>query len=442
MLARWSGAAWAYPCLMLVGDVRPRHYAPIPALARRSSGDVSVAAQRARLEAGAILADLLPPRPQRPRLVGSAGGAIERLMLTIPEYAVAAEPLAAAYRDLLAKLAPGIRCLALVHEPVAATVAGWRDGIEVVPAPAHLNFSVWAEDGYAAVRDGDTTLLVEPFSFPRYGDSLIADFVANADPGLERTQAPLYFQGGNILIGDDFFLIGADYPANSLRYVGGILTPAPGERPADLVRRLYGEYLDPDRTLGYVGSTLPVPEQRTRRFTIDGAEWTELLYAGNQPGTLQPIFHIDMFVTLAGRGADGRYRVVVGDPGAAAALLGGQATVPAHAMARVFDDIAAGLTRQGFDVRRNPLPLVYADDVERRERMWYFATGNNALVDDGVVYLPTYGHGAWPELAVTDQENGRIWADLGYRVVFLADFHPFAENLGAVHCIKKYLSRG
>ena len=32
---------------------------------------------------------------------------------------------------------------------------------------------------------------------------------------LQATQSPLYFQGGNILIGDDFVLIGADYPANT-----------------------------------------------------------------------------------------------------------------------------------------------------------------------------------------------------------------------------------
>ncbi|HEU4425494.1 MAG TPA: hypothetical protein VFR67_23410, partial [Pilimelia sp.] len=289
------------------------------------------------------------------------------------------------------------------------------------------------------VTDGGTTWLVEPFSFPRYGDSLVADFVANADPHLERTQAPLYFQGGNILVGDDFFLIGADYPANTLRYVGNVLLPGPQERPADLVRRLYGEYLDPCRRLGYVGSTLPVPEQRTRRFTLDGQEWTEVLYAGNQPGTTQPIFHIDMFVTLAGRGPDGRYRILVGDPRAAAELL--DRDLPAHAMAHVFDDVAAGLDRQGFDVVRNPLPLVYVDDPDRRERLWYFATGNNALVGGGIVYLPTYGHGAWAELTVTDHANAQIWTELGLQVTYLADFHPFAENLGAVHCIKKYLAR-
>jgi hypothetical protein len=33
------------------------------------------------------------------------------------------------------------------------------------------------------------------------------------------TQAPLYFLGGNLLIGDDFFFIGSDYPAESLKYI-------------------------------------------------------------------------------------------------------------------------------------------------------------------------------------------------------------------------------
>jgi hypothetical protein len=419
--------------------VRPRHYVLPAELVRRDTGDLSAESQRVRAEAGPIIADLLPPRPANPRLVASAGGPITRMLFTIPAYAVRSEPLAAAYRDLLAKLPARTRFLVLTHESVADTIRGWSDRIDVVAGPDHLNFSVWAEDGYAAVTDAGTTYLVEPFSFPRYGDSLVADLVANADPDLDRTQAPLYFQGGNILIGDDFFLIGADYPANTLRYVGGILVPGPGERPADLVRRLYGEYLDLGRRLVYVGSALPVPEQRTRRFTLGGAEWSEVLYAGNQPGTTQPIFHIDMFVTLAGRGADGKYRVLVGDPRVAAATLGSD--VPAHAMPEVFDDIAAGLRRQGFDVLRNPLPLVYADDTDRNERWWYFATANNALIGDGVVYLPTYGHGAWPELAATDEANGRLWATLGYDVVYLGDFHPFAENLGAVHCIKKYLAR-
>jgi hypothetical protein len=293
-------------------------------------------------------------------------------------------------------------------------------------------------------QDSTNTYLIEPFSFPRYGDSLVADFVANATD-IKDTQTPLYFQGGNILVGDNFFMIGADYPANSLEYLRSHLQPNPGESPADFIRRLYNEYLDVGRELIYVGSTIPVPQQTSRPVIIDGKQWTEILYFGNREGTAQPLFHIDMFITLLGRTSQGRFRILVGDPELAAQTLG--QPVQPHAMREVFNNIAKGLSGLGFEVIRNPLPLVYIDDPGEQVRIWYFATSNNALVQDSpekgkIVWLPTYGHGAWPELASTDEANAQIWRSEGFEVRQLGDFHPFAENLGALHCIKKYLARG
>ena len=162
----------------------------------------------------------------------------------------------------------------------------------------------------------------------------------------------------------------------------------------------------------------------------------------NREGTVQPIFHIDMFITLAGRNSEGKYQLVVCDPRLAAALVeqpDGILTSP-----DAFDEIAETLSRLGFEIIRNPLPLVYVDDPEMRVRKWYFASYNNALVElkaDGakMIWLPTYGHGNWQELEKTDQENKRIWEELGFNVILLEDFHPFAENAGSAHCIKKYL---
>jgi hypothetical protein len=57
------------------------------------------------------------------------------------------------------------------------------------------------------------------------------------------------------------------------------------------------------------------------------------------------------------------------------------------------------------------------------------------------VWLPTYGHGPWADLRAVDDQNKQIWRRLRFTVKELADFHPFAQNLGAVHCIKKYLDR-
>ncbi len=428
--------------------LRTRHYQPEPALVRRTEADVSLEFRRARLFLEPFTERLLEPRPSTPRLVSSADGAIERLLLTIPAYSVSSVPLADVYRDLIAQLPGSVALVVLTHESVAGEVEGWlagRDAAEIIAAPDHLHFSVWAEDGYVVITDetGEGRFFVEPFAFPRYGDSLVADFVSNATE-LKKTQAPLYFQGGNVLIGDDFFLIGADYPANSLEYVGSILVPATGETEAELVHRLYQEYLDTGRRLLYVASTIPVPEEQVRPFRLGGEDWTEVLHMGNRPGTAQPLFHIDMFITLLGRGPSGRYRMLVGDPRMAAEML--DHPLQPHAMVNVFDNIAATLARQDFEVIRNPLPLVYVDDDRRRERLWYFATSNNALVqatDDGTaaVYLPTYGHGSWSSLTATDQRNQQLWESLGFATHLLGDFHPFAENLGALHCIKKYLAR-
>jgi hypothetical protein len=151
-----------------------------------------------------------------------------------------------------------------------------------------------------------------------------------------------------------------------------------------------------------------------------------------------------MFMTLAGRDASGKYQVVVGDPSLAATTLG--ITIWEHSMQEVFDNIAKGLSKLGFSVTRNPLPLAYVDDARTKERLWYFATANNALVqitDSGEksVWLPAYGFGNWTALTATDKANVKVWESLGFTAKLLTDFHPFAENLGAVHCIQKYLGR-
>ena len=419
----------------------------------RTDADVPEDARRRRQRTAAIVEELAGAQPASPSLVATAAGAMTRLLLTIPSYAVrggAANPYGVVYRDLLARLPAQTQLVILTHAGVADAVREWVSAaerealVELVATDDFLGFSVWAEDAYVVIADGDDGhAFVEPAAFPRYGDALVADEVAPAT-GLALYQAPLHLQGGNVLIGDDFFFVGIDYPL--LTFEEGILTAPTQAAQDELLRQVYRRYLDARRTFVAVGTRLPVPQAARRRFELQGEVWEEEIYAGNAPGTRQPIFHIDMFISLAGHGPDGRARVLIGDPREAARLTG--EPLQPHAMAPVFDDIARSLAARGFDVIRTPLPLVYADDVEARVRSWYFATSNNVLVhapqgERPSVFMPTYAHGPFADaLAATDRRNAEIWAGLGYDVVALADFHPFASGLGAAHCIKKYLARG
>ncbi len=432
-----------------------KHFADIPNFHSQYYKDSSEEALKRKALAIPFLQEFITPRPAKPRIVPSADGSLERILFTIPSCATTNHennPLWKVYCDLLKKLPSYTRIIILTHECNHLFVWHWleengfSERIDIGHLPDYLDFTVWAEDGYVAVTDEDTkqTYLVEPHSFPRSSDELIAEAVSNFTE-IKTIQSPLYFEGGNILAGDDFFFIGADYAVKTLGYVKEIITPKDGESKTDLIYRLYQEYFDTSKRLIFIGATIPVPTRREKDLEINGKKWSEIFYIKNKGGTVQPLFHIDMFITFGGRQENGKYQLIVGDPRMAAEILGQK--VSPYAMPEVFDNIANNLQRLGFEVMRNPLPLTYLDDPEERERYWYFATANNSLVEiksqqDKTIWIPTYGYGPWEELKKTDEANKAFYESLGFKVITLGDFHPFAEHSGSVHCIKKYISRG
>ncbi len=67
---------------------RPRHHPPVEGEIKRTAADPPEDARRRRLRTAAVAARISGTRPQAPSLVATAAGAIERLLLTIPSYAV------------------------------------------------------------------------------------------------------------------------------------------------------------------------------------------------------------------------------------------------------------------------------------------------------------------------------------------------------------------
>lgn len=362
----------------------------------------------------------------------------------------------AAYADLLAQLPSTTRLTVVVH-PGAATAlerllegSGRRATTTVIRSDPDLRFTVWAQDPCVVLQDSDgQTTLVTPAGFDREQDTDAVELLARTT-GAAVQRSSLSFHGGDVLAGDDFVLLGGDCRRTTLEMLereDAAAITAEADRVAIAARR-FQELFAPDQQVRFVGSDRLLSRARTRALQVKGREVLEILPGGGEGP--HPLVHLDMFVTLAGRGGDGRYRVLVGSPALADELLG-RHPVDAE-LSAACDDIAAQLADEGFEVRRNPLPLTYGDgrrplDGDVRDvRLWYLATANNCLVqiDDVAgdhVWLPTYGHGAWRELAVTDAVNRRIWEELGFTVHELTSFHTFTQRFGALHCIAKELDR-
>jgi hypothetical protein len=469
----------------MVSESLYRRLVPDAPLHRRTDRDPVSDASRARYES---LRAATPPTPglTDPRLHSTWQGRIEQILFAFPAWAVEDPESAAAYRSVIGALRPGTEFVVVHSASVRDTVEGWfrsaghTDTVTYVPLPDYVSFTDWAEDAYVALADAidDTRYLMEPWEFQRAGDALIADAVEEFT-GIRASQAPLIFQGGNCLIGDDFWFLGTDYFADSIGLLRRGRAPVQLPEGADVgaaVRRLFHDYVEAGRRLVLVGTRKPiaVPDFRGRR---EGDEYFLDLPSGGT-GAFQPIFHIDMFVTLVGR-EDDRFVVLVGDPAQADELLG---TTSPYDLREIYDQLAAALAAAGLDVRRNPLvhrstaaqqqsladlraiadreqdpgltqavrELAAAgaqDDTGVTVREWHHVTWNNCLVENSTaegrhVYLPTFGHGADSDLEVIDRHMTDLWKGLGFEVHLLADFNSFARRQGVVHCIKKYLRRG
>ncbi|MEP2989844.1 MAG: hypothetical protein ABJN65_12235 [Parasphingorhabdus sp.] len=354
--------------------------------------------------------------------MNSIDGAIEHLLLFVPTYE--AENFANIYAALINSLPSKASVLLLAQTGAEVEIENWtipknqRERMTIVDV-GEAPMTSWACDLFLACTNGNgqEMLLATP-SIERREDDRLPGFLA--DHGLYPiTYATEPFEGGNILISKKHIFVGSDSP---------VIT----------------ELKQDGREIVIVGA--PDCPSELRHSAHHGDEqWEQIFHYQNKPETRQPIFHVDMFMTLAGPGADGRERVLVGDPAMAAEIF--DDPLYPLSLAEKFNAIAEDLSARGFDVIRNPLPMIYMDNVEQRTRTWFYANSNNVLVqrsetEGNIVWMPEYGHDNWPELAKTDAANWDIWENLGYEVRVITDGQRLAENLGGLHCLTNVLKRG
>ncbi len=326
--------------------------------------------------------------------------------------------------SLLSQINSSTTLIIATHNSTAAQINRWLEAFkltgqsQLITVSDDTALSMWVQDDVHIITNGNGsyTLLISQQAKP--STHVLMQLIADA-AGMSVSTAENLPDGGNVLAGDDFIMIGGDDWGDS------DTSPLPG--------------CCAENTF-VITSRLNVPCELKRPLPAIGDDWHEILYLGNKPDSCQPIFHIDIFLTLAGRDDNNRPRVLVADPVMAANLLNWPPL--AHDLHKHFDDIAAQLENSGFSVMRNPLPLVYCDLPDKRQRQWYFSSSNNVIVQicdtsDNIVWLPTYGHGNWPQLALTDDANIKIWQNMGFDVRPVSHCQPLAENFGGLKCFTK-----
>ena len=290
--------------------------------------------------------------------------------------------------------------------------------IDVIPAPPGAALWPWAQDRVTAFRNADGSTSVLRSDDP---DDHTAEAAGRARGVSGSVALDLRQPGGNILVDGKVCFVGADL----------------GEAVIDTSRAIEVIACQPLQRRGPIRFEM-APGDLTWRQDVDRCIAAD--------GSRQPVFHIDMFMTLAGAGPDGTQRVLLGDPVWASELIG--LPLPEGFPVKAFAQIEYGLRLRGYDVLRNPLPFVYFDNAQAKLREWFYASANNCWVEcmgeaGGCrVFLPEYGFGPWPELKATDDANAAVWEGLGFKVVRGGDFLPLADQLGSLNCVTRILERG
>lgn len=303
--------------------------------------------------------------------------------------------------------------------------------------------SPWVQDPFSMLQGEDGwPIFLEPYYFgkdTRGQDQHIAEQVS-AHTGYLMRSTRYFFEGGNIIVGDDFMLVGRDTLAKNLQQYHHDVGPT---------------------DQGYAQAVKQVTHDFCHVFGVDALLWLgsdlpnafEILGFNQGDFCLQVVFHIDMYVNLGGKNARGEEVVFVAELReedldhagvrddtrwqAVKAGLNATAQQLAEADQRQFGP--------KFQVVRVPMAL-----MRFAQGRVFPLSFNNCLTEvyQGikVAYLPRYqkkdNHDAANYLARLADDAEKAFRDEGFSIVWVhGDFLSFASSLGSLHCIVKVIRR-
>ena len=366
-------------------------------------------------------------------------GRIHHIFFALPAYQVDfVDTILSCMRGIREALGPDVRCTVLHHPPQqeaiedAMMVSGeldfipWQHGFVLrlrdtrtdfqkgtlrVSSMALPDFTNWVQDAFLVAVDstGNRQVAASPKVYRQFGgwdDEVPRQLAAHL--GWPCTTLPVGVEAGNILVDSHAVLIGSD-----------------------------------------VAQETPEPEWTSLQ--------TELASGGRivhvcVPNARQPIFHLDLYVTLAGpHHTTGQPMALIGSVHRARALVGdlqtGESVEAGETLETGLDGVANHLIALGYAVER--LPLLPFSNTFLTKAAHY--TYNNCLVEvwrtpDGAIQrrvtLPSYATEQNDALTVLDEDAAEVWKGLGFTVRFArGEFARVAELFGSLRCMTKVLER-
>ena len=440
-------------------------------------------------------------------VVSTIDGKIKALLFAVPAYHKNETYYIAPIRDLVAKLDDDVEII--IYSEISASDApdGYQhvqeDFIKLIKEnnkknfyfikSKHSSFSHWIRDPFLPAIDIKADHVtevdcIEPFSFSRIGllentrytqlekqDKDVVESMADI-----QTRVPfkfidrdsnLIFHGGNVLVGDQFILVGKDYFDLSKETFNQMLSP---QRDNQTIKKYFQEWLSPieKKEIILVGS---------RKRTLDGFIKDEKEPVNLDPnryndiadyfsfiplGKRQPLFHLDMFLTLIGRNTTDDFYHLAMPHFENASDLPTTPMLKKHLFDRLnnwIKKIASDLespkiSQKGlkFKVHYLPTPMTYFKD-STFSRVWFCMSYNNCLLE-----ATPYGKRAWIpnyRLNVSDDTNKTLYGNdkllqkynegaanffktLGVNPIQLEhNYLPYMLLAGSVHCATSYIKR-
>ncbi len=423
------------------------------------------------------------PPGKRPKVVSSVNGKIQTLVLYYPSMQEIEQERVVCYQGflvgLLRQMEGGSRRFIIAVEnhytlperlnnELIGAAQEANHTLEIVSIDYDSrNLSSWAQDAFLPIQFEDDsgqviTYLVESAANYYYTGSVKAlEEAYKGEQVFRYVESKLPFVGGNVLSGNDFLLVGLHGSSSEALVRGG------------------KDWLGDNSILLSSKPTPFIYSWGKRKKTSDG-----VLNYYQSSAADQTLFHLDLFITLAGKGLRRNTieDIVIGEPvlgfdGIEAAPKDVQKIAEnllketTEAIEEIIEQIKKGMEAIGkrYRIIRNPLPLTYYDQEELKDgalkptRYWCWASYNNCLVEqyeeDGElirrVFLPSYGgknsnysqyaakYGSWRELQRFDKANKTLWEEkLNYDVVLLEqDFNPFIRYQGSLNCLTNCIER-